>query len=249
MDRVRMAAYRTIEVTLVSATDLKDVNFFSKMHVYAMVSIVGEPWSHRRTPTDKNGGKNPSWNATFRFLVPVDPAAARFLLLHFILRAERTLGDRDVGEVCIPLMEVLVEGGGNPSSGPQFVSYLIGNTRSGKPQGVLNVSYKFPDSPAAAADHAPSAPTPAGYPAPGTYPKPANPVTVKPAPRSRGPEYATTGNDSHADPPPSHARDGYGAGMDAGLLAGAIGGLLIGEMVSDGTSYAGGFGDGGGCDF
>ncbi|KAJ8506851.1 hypothetical protein OPV22_007737 [Ensete ventricosum] len=235
-----------MEVTLISAEDLDDVNVFTKMHVYAVVSFASKPRFRRRTPTDKNGGKSPSWNATFRLLVPVDPAAARRLVLHVLLRSERILGDRDVGEVYIPLTELLVDGGDKPSSsssGPQFVSYQVRKTGSGKPQGVLNLSYKFLDAYPAAAS------IPAGYSAPGTYPKPANPVTVKPAPRSRGLEYATAGNDSHANTAPSHARDGYGAGMDAGLLAGAIGGLLIGEMVSDAASYAGGFGDGGGCDF
>ncbi|XP_065037301.1 protein SRC2-like [Musa acuminata AAA Group] len=212
-----MAAYRTIEMTLISAKDLNDVNVFSKMDVYAVVSIAGDPRSSQRTPTDKNGGKSPSWNATLRFYVPVDPAAAGRLVLHVLLRAERTLGDRDVGEVQIPLKELLVDGGGKPSSGPQFVSYQVRKTGSGKPKGVLNLSYKFLDAPAAAADHAPpppvaypaAAPPPAGYPAPGTDSKPAfaYPAAAPPPPAG----YPAPGTDSKpafaypaaAPPPPA----------------------------------------------
>ncbi|KAJ8506852.1 hypothetical protein OPV22_007738 [Ensete ventricosum] len=222
-----------MEVTLISAKDLKDVNVFSKMDVYAVVSIAGEPRSSQRTPTDHNGGKSPSWNATLRFYVPVDPAAAGRLVLHVLLRAERTLGDRDVGEVNIPLKELLGDDGGKPSpssSGPQFISYQVRKTGSGKPKGVLNLSYKFLDSPApappppvaypaaappppagypapgtdfkpAVAYPAAAPPPPAGYPAPGTDSKPANPVTVNPAPGSSGPAYPPPGKASKTGEP------------------------------------------------
>ncbi|XP_064988126.1 protein SRC2-like [Musa acuminata AAA Group] len=189
-DRSVMAAYRTMEVTMISANDLNDVNIFSKMDVYAVVSIAGEPRSSQRTPTDKNCGKNPSWNVTLRFSVPADPDAAARLVLHVLLRSERALGDRDVGEVHVPLKELQPP---SSSSAPQFVSYQVRKPSSGKPKGVLNLSFRFLDSPAA--DHAAAAPTvaypPAGFPAPGAESKPADSVTAYPPP----------GNDSKVGEP------------------------------------------------
>ncbi|URD77595.1 C2 domain [Musa troglodytarum] len=151
------------------------------MGVYAVVSIAGEPRSSQRTPTDKDCGKNPSWNVTLRFSVPADPDAAARLVLHVLLRSERVLGDRDVGEVQVPLKELQPP---SSSSAPQFVSYQVRKPSSGKPKGVLNVSFRFLDSPAA--DHAAAAPTvaypPAGFPAPGAESKPADPGTAYPPP-------------------------------------------------------------------
>ncbi|URD77596.1 C2 domain [Musa troglodytarum] len=168
-----------MEVTLISANDLNDVNIFSKMGVYAVVSIAGEPRSSQRTPTDKDCGKNPSWNVTLRFSVPADPDAAARLVLHVLLRSERVLGDRDVGEVQVPLKELQPP---SSSSAPQFVSYQVRKPSSGKPKGVLNVSFRFLDSPAA--DHAAAAPTVAYPPADS---KTGEPVTAYPPPGPSGP--------------------------------------------------------------
>ncbi|CAD6240347.1 unnamed protein product [Miscanthus lutarioriparius] len=42
-----MATTRTLELTLISAKDLKDVNLLSKMEVYAMLSLSGDPLSRK----------------------------------------------------------------------------------------------------------------------------------------------------------------------------------------------------------
>ncbi|KAG6515217.1 protein SRC2-like [Zingiber officinale] len=207
-----MAAYRTLEVTLISAKDLNEVNLFSKMDVYAIVSLAGEPRSAQRTPTDKDGGKNPSWkNATVRFSIPVDVAAASRLVVHVALRSERSLGDREIGELHIPLNEFFGDGGDKSSS--QFVSYQVRKPNSGKPKGVLNLSYKFCEPPASAdnANAASAPPAPVGYPAPGSsataYPPPGKdskvgePVTAYPAPGSSASAYSAPGNDSKVGQP------------------------------------------------
>ncbi|KAG8054048.1 hypothetical protein GUJ93_ZPchr0001g29537 [Zizania palustris] len=131
-------AQRTVELTMISAKDLKNVNMFSKMEVYAVVSLSGEPRSRQRIAADRAGGRNPTWNATLRFTVPASGAGS----LHVLLRAERALGDRDVGEVHIPLSELLsgVPDGAVPA---KFVAYQVRKISSGKPQGVLNFSYKL----------------------------------------------------------------------------------------------------------
>ncbi|KAG6472231.1 protein SRC2-like [Zingiber officinale] len=194
-----MAGYRTLEVTLVSAKDLNDVNVFSKMDVYAVVCLAGDPRSAQRTPTDKDGGKNPSWNATLRFFVPVDPASAAGLLVHVVLRSERALGDRDIGEVHIPMKELLGEGN---TALPHYVSYQVRKSDSGKPKGILKLSYRFlePSVPSNYAIASPSPveypaavpPPPAGYPVPGTDHKPLDPPAKA---------YAAAGTSATAYPP------------------------------------------------
>ncbi|KAJ8510875.1 hypothetical protein OPV22_001309 [Ensete ventricosum] len=208
-----MAAYRTMEVTLISATNLNDVNIFSKMDVYAVVSIAGEPRSSQRTPTDKDCGKNPSWNVTLRFSLPADPDAAGRLVLHVLLRSKRALGDRDVGEVDVPLKELQPP---SSSSAPQFVSYQVRKPSSGKPKGVLNLSFRFLDSPAA--DHAAAAPTvaypTAGFPAPGAESKPTDPVTAYPPPGNDSKvgqpvtAYPYPGTSDSTHPPPKDSKTG-----------------------------------------
>ncbi|XP_062208001.1 protein SRC2-like [Phragmites australis] len=180
-------AQRTLELTLISAKDLKEVNLLSKMEVYAVVSLSGDPRSRQRIQADRRGGRNPTWNATLRFTVPASGLGS----LHVLLRAERALGDRDVGEVHIPLSELLSGAPDGPVPS-KFVAYQVRRISSGKPQGVLNFSYKlgevtksagyapntasaaYAQPPPAAAYPPPSAYRPAGmadaYPPPSAYP-------------------------------------------------------------------------------
>uniref|UniRef100_J3MNY9 C2 domain-containing protein n=1 Tax=Oryza brachyantha TaxID=4533 RepID=J3MNY9_ORYBR len=67
-------AYRVLEVTLHSARDLKNVNFISRMEVYAVATISGDPLTRQCTPSDPYGGRHPAWNATLRFTVAALPA-------------------------------------------------------------------------------------------------------------------------------------------------------------------------------
>uniref|UniRef100_A0A0E0N7A1 C2 domain-containing protein n=1 Tax=Oryza rufipogon TaxID=4529 RepID=A0A0E0N7A1_ORYRU len=186
-------AQRTLELTLISAKDLKDVNLLSKMEVYAVVSLSGDRRSRQRIATDRAGGRNPAWNAApLRFTVPASGAGS----LHVLLRAERALGDRDVGEVHIPLSELL-SGAPDGAVPAKFVSYQVRKISSGKPQGVLNFSYKIGEvtqsgsypgaSPPVAYGQAPPAPAyppsaaaAAAYPPQSTYPPPtAYPTAAK----------------------------------------------------------------------
>ncbi|GJN16827.1 hypothetical protein PR202_gb03850 [Eleusine coracana subsp. coracana] len=167
-------AHRTLELTLISAKDLKEVNLLSKMEVYAVVSLSGDPRSRQRIQADRTGGRNPTWNATLRFTVPASGAGS----LHVLLRAERALGDRDVGEVHIPLSELL--SGATDSPVPaKFVAYQVRKINSGKPQGVLNFSYKLGEV-TKSAGYAPNSstsayaqpPPVAAYPPASAYPPP-----------------------------------------------------------------------------
>ncbi|KAG9443761.1 hypothetical protein H6P81_015101 [Aristolochia fimbriata] len=132
--------YRPLEITIVSAKDLKDVNVFSKMETYAVVSLGSDPRTAQRTRTDKEGGKSPTWNFPVKFSVDEAAAQQNRLSLRVLIRAERSLGDRDVGEVHVPVKELLDSPGDGKA--PQFVSYQVRRS-SGRSKGVLNFSYKF----------------------------------------------------------------------------------------------------------
>ena len=142
-------AYRVLEVTLVSANDLKKVTHFSRLRVYAVASISGgDPRiPTHSTLTDHVNGCNPAWNATIHFPIPA-AADTRGLALHVRLRAERAyFGDRDVGEVFVPLDDLLA--GADKGGVPRPVSYQVRRPYSGRAHGVLYFCYKFTDVPAA----------------------------------------------------------------------------------------------------
>ncbi|EEF45519.1 conserved hypothetical protein [Ricinus communis] len=137
---------RTLEIKLISAKDLKDVNLFSKMDVYAVLSISGDsqqPKQKTKTPVDHDGGINPTWNFPAKFIIIETPAQQNRLNLDIKLRCERALGDKDVGEVHVPIKELLdsINGDGNSM---QFVNYQV-RKPSGKSKGELSFSFKFSD--------------------------------------------------------------------------------------------------------
>ncbi|WVZ98267.1 hypothetical protein U9M48_043731 [Paspalum notatum var. saurae] len=122
-------ACRTLELTLVSARDLRGVNLVSKMEVYA------------RVPTDRGGGRDPTWNATVPITVPASGAGSG--AVRVLLCTERALGrDRDVGEVLLPLSDVLAGAGDGPTAAAT-ACFPVRRVGSSKPQGVLNLSYKL----------------------------------------------------------------------------------------------------------
>jgi hypothetical protein len=267
-------AYQVLEVTLISAKDLKRVTLFTKMRVYAVASISGgDPrLPTHRTYADREGGRNPMWHAPLRFTIPpaADPTG---LALHVLLRAERAFGDRDVGEVFVPVRDLATAA---PDGGEQrHLSYQVRRPVSGHKRGVLHISYKLTDAPAPAPDAA----APYGHRQfvpdhPATSSKRPNhkgssAITAYPvAPRSGppyGPPYGGAYPHHHQlgyGAPPQGVAYGYGGsgaapaaragggmttGLGLGLLGGAVGGLMIGDMIADAevdAAYNGGFMDG-----
>ncbi|KAF7006872.1 hypothetical protein CFC21_021872 [Triticum aestivum] len=143
-------AYRMLEVTLQSARNLKNVNLMSRLEVYAVATISGDPMTRQCTPPDPYGGRHPTWNTTLRFTVPPTAAAGASGCLHVLLRTERSLGDRDVGEVVVPLTDILGLGGSfrDPRDlgprPPQFAVYHVRRVhRPADTYGVLYLSYRL----------------------------------------------------------------------------------------------------------
>jgi hypothetical protein len=143
-------AYRVLELNLISANDVKKVTLFSRMRVYAVASISG---GDPRMPThgtqaDRYGGCSPAWNSVFHFPIP-STADTRGLALHVRLRTERVFGARDVGDVFVPIDDLLAGAGKARDSSP--VTYQVRRPRSGRAHGVICFCYKFIDVPAASA--------------------------------------------------------------------------------------------------
>ncbi|XP_062180684.1 protein SRC2-like [Phragmites australis] len=246
-------AYQLLEVTLISAKDLKRVTLFTKMRVYAVASISGgDPrLPTHRTYADREGGRNPMWHAPLRFTIP--PAAdPRGLALHVLLRTERAFGDRDVGEVFVPVQDLAAAA---PEGGEQrHLSYQVRRPVSGRKRGVLHISYRLTDAPPQ--DAAAAGPYAHHY-MHGTAkrrPKGAGAITAYPAAARRGaptpyqqagaygPPYGGAygyGATTHGAPygyghaPAARHDGGMGAGLGLGLLGGAVGGMMLGDMVAD----------------
>ncbi|XP_047168101.1 protein SRC2-like [Vigna umbellata] len=134
--------YRTLELNIISAKDIKNVNLFSKMDVYVVISLTGDPYHLQSATThvDKDGGCNPKWNYPVKFSVNEALAKENRLTLEAKLISDRTLGDTVIGTVHVPLRE-LVDNPGE-DNGFRHVSYKVVKS-SGKSKGSFDFSYKF----------------------------------------------------------------------------------------------------------
>ncbi|CAH9083419.1 unnamed protein product [Cuscuta epithymum] len=266
--------FRTLELKIMSAKDLKKVTFFSRMNVYVVVSVSGgDAKSNQtlRTPADREGGSNPAWNFPLKFTI--DDAAARQnrLTLVFRIRCERALGDKDVGEIAVPIKELLDSPAGNTK---QFVSYQV-RRPSGKQRGQITFSYQFSEKisgvhaaaagnnkvdepvtaypaftpavgPSSAYSAAPAAPPPNWQPAPGAYQQAPGgyppPTYGYPPPPAYG-GYPPQPHPGYGYPPVQQParKNKFGLGLGAGLLGGALGGMLIGDAISDAANYDAGY--------
>ncbi|CAN1219864.1 Protein SRC2 [Linum perenne] len=135
---------RPLEITIQSAKDLKDVNLFSKMDVFAVVSVNGgdrsKPKQKHRTPVDKDCGPNPRWNHRVSFTVDEPSLQQNRLTVKFELVSARNLGDREIGDVNVPIKELF--GKGDDGGAERSATYAV-RTSSGRSKGTLTFSYKF----------------------------------------------------------------------------------------------------------
>ncbi|XP_060219178.1 protein SRC2-like [Lycium barbarum] len=135
---------RPLDIKVISAENIKNVNTFSKMDVYAEVSISSYSIkSHKqKTFIDKNSGTNPKWNHSMKFTLDESSLTTPGLYLVIRLKSERTLGDKEIGEVSVPINDLFNQSISNGSTAERFVEYPV-ITESGKPKGTLKLSYKF----------------------------------------------------------------------------------------------------------
>lgn len=126
---------RKFEITLVSADNLPDVRSFGRMKVYAEVSLNGESETKMKTTVDTVGETNPRWNFTHNYTINESSVRAQGLEVVVKLHCERTLGDKRVGEVKIPVNNLF-------NSGIRAVSEISYRV-AGTPDGVVNILYSF----------------------------------------------------------------------------------------------------------
>lgn len=164
-----MATLRSLDVTIISAKGLNKVNLVGKMDVYAVVyinnTITGNRDQKQKTHVDKDGDSNPTWNSSMSFKIDESAALQNRLTLVVKIKTEGMFGDKDLGEVHVPVKELL-DGITNNGKPLQFVSYQV-RKPSGKPKGELSFSYKLGERPVGIGklDDQPVTAYPAGNPA------------------------------------------------------------------------------------
>ncbi|KAJ0249844.1 C2 domain-containing protein [Hirschfeldia incana] len=134
-----------LELNINSASDLENVNYITKMNVYAVITLVGDKSIQKvKTAVDRYGGCNPNWNHAVKFSVNERLAREGRLTLVVGLFSSRLLGDKDVGNVEVPLVHLLPSTNGNGNGHEmKFVTYQV-RTPSEKMKGSLTFSYRIP---------------------------------------------------------------------------------------------------------
>ncbi|XP_060184269.1 protein SRC2-like [Lycium barbarum] len=135
---------RPLDIKIISAENIKNVNTFSKMDVYAEVFIPSYCTiaAHKqKTFIDKNSGTNPKWNHSMKFTLDESSLTKPGLYLIIRLKSERTLGDRESGKVSVPINDLFNQSTSDGTT-ERFVEYPV-IIESGKPKGTLKFSYKF----------------------------------------------------------------------------------------------------------
>ncbi|EPS60709.1 hypothetical protein M569_14094 [Genlisea aurea] len=232
--------HRALDITVQHAKDLNKVNLLMKMEVYAVVSVFNGATNTKqrvRTPPDRDGDDNPTWDFPIKFAVDEAALQMNALTLVFRLICRRALGDRYVGEVHAPIKELLGAQGKSSADGRVFVSYQV-RKADGKPKGQISFCYRFSDKFAAWVSHAPATAYPvgssSGYPPPTAgNPPPAVYGYGYPPPPPMAYPYAGQGGYRYGHAPPPMRNNNLGLGLGTGLIAGALGGLLLGDMMDD----------------
>ncbi|KAI3522382.1 hypothetical protein L1887_00120 [Cichorium endivia] len=138
--------YRTLDLTLFSATGLKNgATLFGKSDVYAVAHIYGSHTIQKlRTPVHKNGGCNPTWNFPMKFTVDYAAILQRRVGIVVEIKAVGMFSDKKLGEVRRPFVGEVLEDVSTERKGqtPTVASYQV-RTPSGKPKGYLSFSYRF----------------------------------------------------------------------------------------------------------
>ncbi|KAL2939559.1 Protein SRC2-like protein [Bienertia sinuspersici] len=143
-----------LEIKVLWCRGLTAFNFFQKLSIYSAVSITSEDEriqltpdqiQEQKTPIDEDNEGNPEWNHPMKFdLKPlnfIDPNFNDLSLLFELRNQGQLFGDKVIGEVRVPLKDLIDSVGGEIV---RFVSYEVRNPE-GKHNGILDFSYKVID--------------------------------------------------------------------------------------------------------
>lgn len=199
---------RSLDLTIISAEDLKDIQLIGKQDLYAVVSINGDARTKQKTKVDKDCGTKPKWKHQMK--LTVDDAAAREnrLTLVFEIVADRPIaGDKPVGEVSVPVKELLDQ---NKSGDEEkTVTYAV-RLPNGKAKGSLKFSFKFGEKYTFGSSSAPHAPGPLTL----DHKTMDQPVTAYPPGQGAPSAYPAPPPAGHSGyPPPGHDDKHGGVGV------------------------------------
>ncbi|KAK8693508.1 hypothetical protein V6N13_071091 [Hibiscus sabdariffa] len=129
---------RTLEITVLSAEDLRIDNRSVKKNAFAVVWT--DTYNYKTTKIDAEGGNFPSWNDK---LVVGMPMHTRFVTLQVKCKASSGGGDKTVGIARIPVTDFI--GGFYPENRLQFLSYRLRDSK-GLKNGIVNVSVRVKEA-------------------------------------------------------------------------------------------------------
>ncbi|KAL1220545.1 SRC2-like protein [Cardamine amara subsp. amara] len=154
-----------LELVIKFAKDIKNVNSFSAMDVYASVAILKDKKAKHRINTliAFSGHKNPKWNHEIEFsLDEMLAREGRLTLLIYLMSHRPFLGDKEIGKVKLPIQELLSSN--PPSPLAKFVKLETHDVMvpNGK-KGTFSFTYNFLEKQASVSTAAPSSTTPQPY--------------------------------------------------------------------------------------
>ncbi|KAJ7522481.1 hypothetical protein O6H91_18G013300 [Diphasiastrum complanatum] len=225
-----MTEFRRLELRIISARDLKDVNFIGKMKTYVVAYV--NPFRKVSTHLDKDGGKNPVWDE--KLVIPVEEQLlTQQAVLSLEIYSHGSLSPKMVGSTQIPLAQAASAADKSDSSGFQRLDLQI-RRPSGRIQGSITISSfqlgekismptPTPMNQSSSSRPVPTYPPAAGY-APSSGPYQPYPPPQYQYPGAGYPPAAYPQPNYYTPPPPGRSRfGGGGGGMGAGLLGGLLG--------------------------
>lgn len=138
--------YIPLEIIVKSAEVSKNVNLFSRMHLYATVSLLGDDdpstSKQKKTKVDEHSGSHPFWWFPMKFQVDESKLQKDNLMLLFQLKCSRNFrGDKTVGVLTLSVKELYDSS--KTQKFPTNVAHTINSRNSGRLHGVLYFSYMF----------------------------------------------------------------------------------------------------------
>ncbi|KAE8703677.1 putative RING/U-box superfamily protein [Hibiscus syriacus] len=122
---------RTLEITILSAEDLRIHNKPVKKNAFVVVST--DAFNNKATKIDREGGSYPTWNEK---LVMEMPMQTRFITFQVKSCKGSSGGGKTVGFARIPVTDFI--GGYSPESCLRYLSYRLMDPK-GLKNGIINV--------------------------------------------------------------------------------------------------------------
>ncbi|KAM7507687.1 hypothetical protein LguiA_018140 [Lonicera macranthoides] len=136
-------ACREFELTLVLARDVENVRKLFKPKIYALVKIGDNKGTQKKTPTAKPNETNPMWNHTMQYIIAAnDVHQYTGLNLVIELYTDRTLGDKRVGYMSIPICALFRHDANSIQGGITSLEFFL-VTDAGYGRGWVTIAYRF----------------------------------------------------------------------------------------------------------